>query len=118
MEKALNFVFITYVYGSLVSYILVTKKLALLLLDEYLKQLGIDVESNIFITLGFYFFLSLLAVPFSLQNTVDGIKKITKFSFVIILYIGILLVAQTPAYKQEYQPTYVPLQPNFVTRFL
>ena len=48
----------------------------------------------------------MITLPFNLAKTADGIKSISKFSFVIIVYILLVLIFQTPDYVKEVKPNY------------
>ena len=58
----------------------------------------------------YYLILSFLTLPFNLARTADGIKNLSKFSFIIIIYILLVVLFEAPDYVKEFKPTYSPFK--------
>lgn len=58
----------------------------------------------------YYLILSFLTLPFNLARTADGIKNLSKFSFIIIIYILLVVLFEAPDYAKELKPTYSPFK--------
>lgn len=105
-SHALNYIFLIYIAGTLVGYILVTNNLLLeVFLDMITKACNITSTSTIkFIKLASIIIIGTLSLPLTLQNKIPAIfSKISFITMGVIVYLILLMTIQTFYYYKDYQ---------------
>lgn len=113
--RVINWVFIVYIWGSLIAYILVAQLLVADLTTPVFEYFGVgrdDYES--YYSFWVYVVIATLCLPFNLKRTSDALKPISKYSFAIVFYISLVLIIQTPFYFNEKKRVYHAFKFNFV----
>ena len=105
--KVINWVFIIYIWGSLIAYILVAQ----LFIQDLSKPIfdHFEISQSDYVTywsFWVYVVLATLCLPFNLKRTSDALKPISKYSFAIVFYISLVLIIQTPFYYNEKKRVY------------
>jgi hypothetical protein len=123
-SSALNYIFLVYVAGTLIGYVLVTNNLLLgVFLDMITKACSITSTTTIqLIKLTSILLIGTISLPLTLQNKIPAIfSKISFVTIGIIGYIILLMTFETFSYFKHYEvesgKKYTPFKYNVLDYF-
>ena len=104
--KLLNWIFLIYIVGCLIGFLLVTYNLLqIILLPAFESWFGLkNHTSTKVVQLLIILSLGTITLPFTLQKTISKrFSTISQFTFIAIIYVVIVLFVQIFSYNKHYE---------------
>lgn len=112
-EKAMQFILVLYIFGSLVSYNVVFCQIIGRLANQFGLLSCDSVKSWVFstATLGS---VNLLMFPLAMKRQLSAFRHMTPIGVFLVVFLFLVIIFETPLYISEYRPEYSWFKFNLV----